>query len=137
MVSHRRQQATDIIREHFRLLVKIDAKTDVLVSAREAGRRMVEIYRLLTNEMPQAPGIEAEYLGDELPAVEFASPTERDPNETYYVVPKARAGEPDLLIKGDQDDNQEESNTKEGDQGRVGEGEQGRSDVRLLKGPGD
>jgi len=140
MVNLRRRQATDIIREHFEGLQRRGPGEDVLVSAREAGRRMVEIYRLLTNEMPQAPGIEVEYHGDELPAVEFASPTERDPNETYYVITGERAGEPDVMIKGDQDGN-EESNTQkgitqEGEHKSLGEGQSRRSDVRLLKGPG-
>ena len=139
MVSHRRQQASDIIREHFRSLERIGPKEDVLVSARAAGRRMVEIYRLLTGDMPQAPGIEVEYAGDELPAVEFASPSERNPNDVYYVM-TGSGKEPDILIKGDQHGN-EESNTTKGqlENGRpksLSEGEQGRRDVRRLKGHG-
>jgi hypothetical protein len=108
-----------------------------MVSAREAGRRMIEIYRLLTDEMPQVPGIEMEYKGDELPAVEFASPSERDPNETYYVITGDGAGEPDVLIKGDQNGNSEKGSPEEGSQKRIGEGEQRRTDVRRLKGRGD
>lgn len=75
---------------------------DVLVSAKGAGRRMVEIYRLLTNEMPQSPGIEAVYNSDEEPAVEWATPVERPPDELFYVEP-GFGGEPDILFKGDQD----------------------------------
>lgn len=58
---------------------------------------------LLTGSMPQASGIECEYHGDEFPAVEFASPTERDPNEVYFVHP-GQGGNPDVLIPGDQHD---------------------------------
>lgn len=136
MVSHRRQQAADIVREHFRSLERIGPKEDVLVSAREAGRKMVEIYRLLTGDMPQAPGIEVEYAGDELPAVEFASPSERDPNEIYYVMTGA-GGEPDVLIKGDQHGNQEgntQGQLEEQKPKGISEGEQRGRDVRRLKG---
>ena len=135
MRSLRRQQASDIIREHFQSLKGVGAGTDVLVSARGSGRRMVEIYRLLTGEMPQAPGIEAEYYGDETPAVEFASPTERDPNETYYVV-TGRGEDPDVLIKGDQNGSSKQG-SKEGDQESVSEGEQAGRSVRRLSGHRD
>jgi hypothetical protein len=64
---------------------------------------MVEIYRLLTGEMPQAAGIEVEYQGDELPGVEFASPIERNPNEIFHVNISVHLGDPDILIPGDQD----------------------------------
>jgi len=133
MVSHRRQQATDIIREHFYSLKDVDSDTDVMVSARSTGRMMVEIYRLLTNEMPQAPGIEAEYYGDETPAVEFVTPTERDPSETYYVIPGVGVGNPDVMIKGDQNGSSEENSQE----GSISESEQRRSSVRRLKGHRD
>ena len=132
MVSHRKQQATDIIREHFHKLSGVKGREDVSVSAREAGRRMVEIYRLLTNEMPQAPGIEVEYYGDETPAVEFASPTERDPNEAFYVL-TGSDNEPDILIKGDQDGNRKEG-SGENSEGSLNEGEQGRRHLRFPEG---
>jgi hypothetical protein len=128
MVSFRKQQATEIIREHFLKLRHVEENEDVLVSAREAGRRLVEIYRLLTNEMPQSPGIEVEYYGDETPAVEFASPTERDPNEAFYVV-TGSGNEPDILIKGDQNGSDEKSS-----EGSIDEGEQGRRNLRLPEG---
>jgi len=93
-------QAAKIIEEHFRVLVSRKADEDVLVSARASGRRMVEIYRLLTNEMPQSVGIEAEYHVDELPGVEYTSPVERPPDEILYVHP-GQGGEPDVVIEGD------------------------------------
>jgi hypothetical protein len=80
--------ATNLIRDFFQ-----QGDPSGLVSTQEAGRRMVEIYRLLTDEMPQAPGIEFEYHADETPAVEWSSPTERDPCEIQYVVP----GNPDII----------------------------------------
>jgi len=113
MRSLKRTQAAKVIEEHFRSLTSTHEHEDVLVSARVAGRRMVEIYRLLTGEMPQAVGIEAEYFSDEMPGVEFASPTERDPSEVVYVHP-GLGGEPDVLIKGDQNEGREEHRT--GDQ---------------------
>lgn len=97
--SLRKTQAAAIIREHFRMMQ--GGRENVLVSAREAGSRMVEIYRLLTNEMPQSPGIEAVYDADEVPAVEWATPIERRPDELFYVEP-GFGGEPDIMIKGDQ-----------------------------------
>ena len=105
MKSLKRQQAAKIIEEHFAALQDLKSGTDVLVSARDTGRRMVEIYRLLTNEMPQAPGIESEYHSDELPALEWTSPTERDPNEHYQVITDVT--EPDILIPGDQNGDKE------------------------------
>lgn len=109
-MSLKKTQAAKIIEEHFRYLSSARVKgDDVPVSAREAGRRMVEIYRLLTGEMPQAAGIEEEYHGDELPGVEFPSPLERDPNEVFYVHP----GQPDILIPGDQHGNDQKSITEE------------------------
>ena len=111
----KKTQAAKIIEEHFRVFQREGGETvsppggarlggetvsppdDVLVSARMAGRRMVEIYRLLTGEMPQSPGIEVEYRSNELPGVEFSSPLERDPSELYYAHP----GDPDILIPGD------------------------------------
>jgi hypothetical protein len=107
----KKTQAASIIEEHFRSLnrglAKVDSTgrsaDDVFVSARAAGRRMVEIYRLLTGEMPQAAGIEIEYRGDELPGVEFASPIERDPNEIFHVNVSVHLGDPDILISGDHD----------------------------------
>ena len=102
MKSLKKTQAAAIISEHFRSLTKRQPGGIVLVSAEHAGRQMVEIYRLLTNEMPQSPGIEATYDADEVPAVEWASPTERRPDELFYVKP-GFGGEPDILIKGDQD----------------------------------
>ena len=104
MKSLKRQQAAKIIEEHFRAITR--AKEDVLVSGREAGRRMVEIYRLLTGEMPQAPGIESEFRADELPALEWASPSERDPNEVFQVI-ASNGLEPDIIIPGDQNGSHE------------------------------
>lgn len=100
MKTLRKTQAALIIEEHFQSLKGRRDGDDVLVSARAAGRRMVEIYRLLTGEMPQSGGVEAEFRGDELPGVEFPSPLERDPNEIFYVYP----GPPDVLVSGDQND---------------------------------
>jgi hypothetical protein len=101
-MSLKKSQAAAIISEHFRVLKGISSNQDVLVSAKEAGRQMVEIYRLLTSEMPQSTGIEVMYNTDEVPAVEWASPTERPPDELFYVRP-GFGREPDILIKGDQD----------------------------------
>ena len=110
MKSLKRQQAVKIIEEHFAALQNLKQSDDVLVSARDTGRRMVEIYRLLTNEMPQVPGLESEYHSDELPALEWASPTERDPNECYQVITDVT--EPDILIPGDQNGDQESEDRK-------------------------
>jgi hypothetical protein len=96
----KKTQAAAIIREHFQMMEA--GRENVLVSAKEAGRRMVEIYRLLTDEMPQSPGLEEFYGSDEEPAVEWATPNERRPDELFYVEP-GFGGEPDILIKGDQD----------------------------------
>jgi hypothetical protein len=68
---------------------------------------MVEVYRLLTGEMPQSPGIEFVYRADETPAVEWSSPIERRPDELLYVLP-GFSGEPDIVIKGDHHGEQEE-----------------------------
>lgn len=97
MKSHKKQTASRIIEEHFRVLQN---RYDAPVSAREAGWRMVEIYRLLAGEMPQSPGIEAVYRCDETPGVEWRTPNERDPNEVFHVVTDEGEG-PDILIPGD------------------------------------
>lgn len=99
----KRARATKIIEEHFKC---ISNEIEVLVSAREAGRKMVEIYRLLTGDMPQAVGIDVEYRGDELPGVEFATPMERSAQRVTAVHP-GFGDEPDILIEGDQDDDDE------------------------------
>ena len=128
--SLRKQQAARVIEEHFAQLRRLKPNEDVLVSAREAGRRLVEVFRLLTDDMPQAVGIDIEFTPDERPALEWASPTERDPNELYAVdvVP----GGPDILTpRGDQHGNQEsnqENCLKEG----AGEGIEGRSKTKAL-----
>jgi hypothetical protein len=115
------QQAAELIRRHFELLDRLEpGVADILVSAREAGRKMVEIYRLLTGEMPQSPGVEHEYQPEETPAVEWSAPTERDPNDINYVHP----GDPDVVIKGDQHEDRERSEHQI---------EQGRSLVRTHR----
>ena len=98
MKSLKKRQATAIISELFKVLRH---DPDAAISVEEAGRRMVEIYRLLTDEMPQSPGIEEVFDADEELAVEWATPIERRPDELFYVKP-GFGGEPDILIKGDQ-----------------------------------
>jgi len=73
-----KKKATDIITELFSNIREIENRgAEATMSSRLAGRLLVEVYRLLTGEMPQSPGIEIEFRADELPAVELASPTER------------------------------------------------------------
>lgn len=104
---YQKTQAAAIISEHFRVL-NLHPGEDVLVSGRASGRQMVEIYRLLTGEMPQSPGIEDVYETGETPAVEWSTPVERNPNELFYVQP-GFGGDPDILIKGDQNGASKES----------------------------
>lgn len=61
-----------------------------------AAWRATEVYRLLTGEMPQSPGLEKIYAPDEMPGVELASPTERDPSRLLYVQ-AGEYGEPDVI----------------------------------------
>ena len=110
-------RAAHLIREHFEVLQGANSHHLVLTSARDSGRRMVEIYRLLTGELPQVPGIEIAFHADETPAVEWSSPTERDPSEVLYVLP----GNPDIILRGDQT-NGISSNERE-DQRSLGEGQ--------------
>lgn len=96
----RKKQATDIITSVFRGIKEAEvgvAGVHITIDARLAGRMMVSIYRLLTGEMPQSPGIEIEFRADELPAVELASPTERGPNRALYVQAGGGPGEPDVI----------------------------------------
>jgi hypothetical protein len=119
--SLKKQQAAKIIEEHFACLRRARPNEDVLVSAREAGRRLVEVFRLLTDDMPQATGIDVEFTPDERPALEWVSPTERDPNELYAVDPAP--GGPDILTPmgdhhGNKEDQQEDQNSSKGLQGQ-------------------
>ena len=132
MKSLKKQIAADIIAEHFRCLVGRTSLEAVLVSAEEAGMKMVEIYRALTGEMPQAPGIEELYFSDETPAVEFVAPTERRPDEIAYVHP-GELGEPDIIIKGDQHGDQEKDLLEEAKLSTDGAGS--RPTRGLLPGP--
>ena len=59
-----------MIEDHFRDL----QRRDYQVSAREAGKKMIQIFRELTGEMPQAAGIDAVLTPDELPALEWGQP---------------------------------------------------------------
>ena len=128
MKSLKKTQAAAIISEHFRSLEGVPPGEDVSVSARGAGRRMVEIYRLLTREMPQSPGIEALYESNEVPAVEWSSPTERRPDELFYVQP-GFGGEPDIVIKGDQDGSSPKEIQSAKAQGRIeGKGKTGKGE---------
>jgi hypothetical protein len=123
--SLKRQQAAKIIEEHFACLRRAKPREDVLVSARESGRRLVEVFRLLTGDMPQAAGIDVEFTPDETPALEWTSPVERDPNELYAV--DTQPGGPDILTpmgdhhgssqKEDEEENRIEENTGQGLQG--------------------
>jgi len=92
-------RAAEIIRKHLLILERFP-RAEILVE--DACRRMVEIYRILTNEMPQSPGLEELYRSNEEPAVEWATPLERTPDELFYVQP-GFGNKPDILIKGDQD----------------------------------
>ena len=103
--SREAQLATDIITELFKRLHKTPS---LFISGRDAGVKMVQIYRLLTGEMPQSPGIEYDFSPEEMPALEWASPTERDPDKILCVHPGS-GDSPDIILKGDQDD---ESATK-------------------------
>jgi len=125
MKSLKKTQAAAIIREHFRMMEA--GRENVLVSAKVAGSRMVEIYRLLTNEMPQAPGIDAVCDADEEPAVEWATPIERRPDELFYVEP-GFGGEPDIMIKGDQDGTSQKEITSTQAQGRKALPEKGEGE---------
>jgi hypothetical protein len=124
-MNPKKSRAAAIISEHFKVLDMHPDVEDVYVSARDAGCRMVEIYRLLTDEMPQSPGIEAVYNADEQPAVEWAAPIERRPDELFYVKP-GFGGEPDILIKGDQHGNTQDKTIQ-----------QGAAPKALLKGKGE
>jgi len=64
-------KAAKLIEEWFAPLQQEDKE----VSARKAGTVMVALYRLLTGEMPQSPGIPI--LSDELPGVNFDSYRQR------------------------------------------------------------
>ena len=103
--SHEAQLATDIITAFFK---RLKESPKLYVSGRDAGVQMVQIYRLLTGEMPQSPGIEYDFSSEEMPALEWASPTERDPDKILCVHPGS-GDSPDIILKGDQDD---ESATK-------------------------
>jgi len=63
--------AAKIIEDHFHDL----AKKDYNVSARQTGLKMIQIYRLLTGEMPQAAGIHAVIDPKELPPLNYERPT--------------------------------------------------------------
>ena len=66
----RKTLAAKIIEDHFQDL----AEKDYNVSARQVGLKMIEIYRLLTDEMPQSAGIHAVIDPKELPPLDFARP---------------------------------------------------------------
>ena len=92
----RKVRATNLISEHFALFRA--GRTEITMY--EAGKLLVELYRELTGEMPQSPGIEMLYHADETPAVEFVSPSEGLPDNIQCVVPGFN-GEPDILLEGD------------------------------------
>lgn len=93
-----KKKATDLITEVFSYIRQIEASgAEATMSGRLAGRLMVEMYRVLTGEMPQSPGIEIEYHADELPGVELSSPVERDPSIVRTVMPQRLRGEPDVI----------------------------------------
>jgi hypothetical protein len=90
---------------------------------------MVELYWLLTGEMPQVPGIEDDVSCYDFrysfnPALEWTS-HEADPNQIMSVIPGLGEG-PDILIKGDQDAEEEE---------KEGRRELGGASLKLLPTP--
>jgi len=74
---------------------------------------MIEVYRTFTGELPQIPGLERYYHQDEMPALEFSSPAMSDPNDIQLVHPAENLGDPDILIKGDQNASSEEESTNQ------------------------
>jgi hypothetical protein len=89
--------------------------------AKKFRMKLVELYWLLTGEMPQVPGIEQDFPYTFEPALEW-TPHEVDPNNIVSVIPGFGA-EPDILIKGDQDAEEEEKGRAElaaRDQRRLG-----------------
>jgi hypothetical protein len=98
--SREAQLATNIITAFFK---RLKESPKLYVSGRDAGIQMVQLYRLLTGEMPQSPGIEYDFSPEEMPALEWASPTERDPDKILCVHPGSGTS-PDIILKGDQDD---------------------------------
>ena len=97
---HDIDQATALIAH---LLRELRANPHLMVPGRGAAAGLIHIYRLLTGGMPLVPGVDAYYASEELPAIEWASPTERDPNQTLYVYPAEGIG-PDIVIEGDHND---------------------------------
>ena len=96
-----RFRATELIRLAYKSPSALPADYD-----RRFRKRMVELYWLLTGEMPQVPGIECDFPYSFDPALEW-TPHEADPGKIMNVYP-GRNGEPDILVKGDQDAPQEE-----------------------------
>ena len=80
--------------------------------------QMVELYWLLTREMPQVPGIEFDFPLTFEPALEW-TPHEADPNKIVSVIP-GFGEKPDILIKGDQDAEEEAKDRGELDGRRCG-----------------
>lgn len=107
-----RQHATDLI-------TKCIHEGDL-----HAARGMIEIFRLLTGDMPQSPGVEKLYDANELPGVEWASPVERDPNRVWYVTP----GDPDII--------EEKGDHEERGAGRLLDGAEKHQGRRRLQSPG-
>ncbi|NNL46951.1 MAG: hypothetical protein HKO76_01115 [Acidimicrobiia bacterium] len=112
-----RQHATDLITK---CLYEGDLYT---------AKKMIEIFRLLTGDMPQSPGVEKLFNADELPGVEWASPVERDPNKVFCVV-TGEFSEPDVII--------EEEKEEHGQRGadRLLDGAEAHKGGRRLQPPG-
>lgn len=106
-----KQKAADLIAEHVEQLRRVLPFKDVNVSAQDAGRRMVQIYWLLTGEMPMVGDLDLIDLPLHPPAIEFVSPTEREDHDAagniVYVHP-GLGDDPDIIIQGDQHDQEED-----------------------------
>jgi hypothetical protein len=101
-----RLRATELIRQTYAVGPQI-LPADL---AKTFRKKMVELYWLLTGEMPQVPGIELDFPYSFEPALEW-TPHEADPNQIMSVIPGLGEG-PDILIKGDQDAEEEEKDRR-------------------------
>jgi hypothetical protein len=107
----RKQKAAELIAEHIDELRKVLPFRDVNRSAQDAGRRMVQVFWLLTGEMPQVADLDLIDLPSEPPAIEFVSPSEREDPDSAGDIVFVHPGlgiDPDIIIQGDQYDQEED-----------------------------
>ena len=72
-------------------------------SQRDHCVALVQVFKLLTGEMPQVPGLDLTHYQNEFPAVEWASPRDRELATLNYVYPGSGFN-PDVVIEGDHND---------------------------------